>query len=121
MNNHRELLKVIGGIDEEMIDKIFCNMLVHAPKAVLDAYNRINKSDEEEEVSTTDRRVYHLQIRLKAVYDVEMPAALASNIVNILDTPYKPGYSSKIAAIKKLRSCTGLGLKDAKELIDAIE
>jgi len=71
----------------------------------------------EELVNLTVKDVKELADILKEEYGIE-PAAAAAAEQTEFDVILKSGGQSKLAVVKLVKELTGLGLKEAKELVD---
>lgn len=106
MNYHQELLKLIPNFykDSDMIEKMFNEMMVSSPKAVINAYKEVAGIDKETPISVLQKIIVDFTGTLYS-YEALEP---------IIDC-YKTG--KRIAAIKEIRTLTNASLKEVKDCI----
>lgn len=117
MNYHQTLLKILPKINDDMRDKLLNDIMVHAPKAVIDAFKRVNGEaivvkSEPYRPSKQSLNVNRIMLMVHSINGRKIPASAAKRILRLFDE------GRRINAIKELRTVSGLDLIDAKNIID---
>lgn len=80
-------------------------------------FDNLNHAEILKAVFNQDPQAFLLAVEATPNFEVEATPAWVTEVINLVKTPGQP---SRVAAIKALRTATGLGLKEAKDVVDTL-